>query len=163
MKESIQFQKIAKWIIVHDSDKNAYTLESHPQIIEVFHRNTQSKAGHAQRNLGITLIPKTEDTLVYFLDDDNVMHPDFFAQSFTPSVVTTFDQIRDRSGRILKGNELKNGFIDTAMMVFPIELFRSWRIDCYSADGMFADDLYNDPRTRHIYIPKSLCYYNKLR
>jgi hypothetical protein len=162
LKESIQFHKIDKWIIVYDTSRNrSYTkLFDHPKIEEVF-CNVVGEAGHPQRNFGVNMVT---DGHVYFLDDDNIIHHEFWNLQFNPDYFYTFDQHRDRSGKILKGNHIAIGKIDTAMFVVPRKMFQgiSWDITRYDADGVFICQIKATYPNKHVYIEKVACYYNAL-
>jgi len=162
--ESIEFHIIEKWIIVYDTSKNR-TYEklfaSNPKIIEVEH-NESGKAGHAQRNYGTTLV---EDGHIYFLDDDNIIHPDFWAvvAILEPTKFYTFDQRRN-SKTILKGNNIRLSKIDTAMFIVHKKhtVGILWNKDMYNADGHFISEIYTKYTNDHIYIDQICCYYNYL-
>jgi hypothetical protein len=93
---SIQFDKIEKWIIVYDTSKGRKynkLYENHPKIIEV--ECNAGISGNPQRNYGMTLV---DDGFIYFLDDDNIVHPDFWSilDSLDPQYFYSFDQHRKR-------------------------------------------------------------------
>ena len=74
--DSIRFQDIDKWFIVYDTTKDrSYTHRyvGHPNIIEV-DCSDPGVTGNPQRNLGISMV---KDGFLFFLDDDNIIHPDF--------------------------------------------------------------------------------------
>ena len=158
MQASIQFDKIEKWIVVHDSQRSTKSVLSHPQILELFHADPKSKVGNAQKNIALQHIPKVEGALLYVLDDDNEMHPEFWKHEFATDCVTTFDQLRNhRSGHVMKGPELKDGQIDTAMMVIPSLFARPWQLDLYASDGRLAEELRKEG-VKHVYVNKVLCF-----
>jgi hypothetical protein len=157
--QSIDFQKIDKWIIVYDTSRNrTYTkIFSHVQIQEEY-CDTLGEAGHAQRNYGVDLVKEGH---IYFLDDDNVIHEQFWNLEFNDlNTFYTFDQQRNQDF-ILKGNNLVKDYIDTAMFVVPKFMFAGnpWRIHEYSADGYFVESIKNN---KHVYYPVTAAYYNKL-
>jgi hypothetical protein len=71
----------------------------------------------------------------------------------------TFNQLNR-----LKGNNIKCGFIDTAMILLPYNLYttETWILDKYEADGYYIEECYNKNGDIHIFINNDLCYYNKL-
>jgi hypothetical protein len=176
--KSIQFDLIHKWYIVYDTSKNrSYEkiYRSHPKIIEL-ECSDVGIAGNPVRNLAISLI---DDGFIYFLDDDNIIHPDFW--TVVPSLdirnFYTWDQLRNKDGddtdwqmfinekgKILRGNALKVRHIDTAQMFLPRHLIGDlrWKDHEYKADGMFIESLNKIHPLHHVYIPKVLCYYNFL-
>ena len=82
--KSINFNYISEWIIVYDGskiDENFKQFNNHNKIVELFFRSNNNEVqGNAQRNLGLNYIDKkypNENMFVYFLDDDNIIHPRF--------------------------------------------------------------------------------------
>jgi glycosyltransferase involved in cell wall biosynthesis len=133
-------------------------------------------SGNTQRNCGLNL---AEDGFVYFLDDDNVVHPDFWAEfpSMVPDNYYSWDQLRNpagddtdwvlfknEKGKILRGDTLKLQRIDTAQVLIPKKFFEGlqWKTDDYKADGILIESVYKKNPSSHIYIPKVLSYYNHL-
>jgi hypothetical protein len=133
-----------------------------PKILEV-RCNTLGQAGHPQRNFGLTLV---EDGHIYFLDDDNIIHPEFWKiiNLLDSNKFYTFDQIRDKNGNILRGDSIKVNSIDTAMLIVHKKHIKNtkWIEDKYNADGYFICDIYNNNTNSHIYINSTYCYYNFL-
>ena len=160
LSNSIQFEKIDRWIIVYDTSKNRVydKLFNNPQIVEVF-CDAAGSAGHAQRNFGVKMV---SDGHIYFLDDDNIMHPEFWNLQFQPGLFYTFDQMRSKAGDTLRGNRVRLGAIDTAMFVVPKRMFVDWHIHRYDADGLFISRIYCMHRPMHRYVKKTACYYNWL-
>lgn len=162
LKESIQFDKIDKWIIVYDTSRNrSYTkLFNDPKVEEVF-CDVVGQAGHPQRNFGVNMVT---DGHIYFLDDDNIIHPDFWNLKFEPDYFYTFDQLRDKRGSILTGNNIALSRIDTAMFVVPKKMFQgiTWDIGRYDADGIFICQIKARYPNSHRYINTTACYYNFL-
>ena len=77
--ESIKFDKIHKWIIVYDTTVNSYchSFIHSEQIIEVDCKSSlNGVVGNTQRNYALSLVE--DDNYIYFLDDDNIIHPDFW-------------------------------------------------------------------------------------
>jgi hypothetical protein len=159
--ESIDFSKIDKWIIIYDTSKNrTYSkLYENPQIVEDF-CNDVGISGNPQRNYGVKLI---KEGLIYFLDDDNIIHPDFWTLNLNEDYFYTFDQNRNKKGLIWKGNNVRLNCIDTAMFIVPKKMFFDWKINEYAADGLFIEEVLKENKEKHIYIPKVACYYNFLR
>jgi len=162
--KSINFDLIDKWYIIYDTSKNrTYTkkFEDNTKIEEHF-CSDEGVVGHSQRNFGLKLI---NDGFVYFLDDDNIIHPEFWniISRLDINYFYTFDQYR--TNNILKGNNIKTYFIDTAQFIVPRLMIKdiSWNVNNYSADGEFISKIYNLYPKKHIYISKILSYYNKLK
>jgi len=160
--DSIHFDKVHKWIIVYDTSKDrAYQklYEGIPKIQEL--ECNKGISGNPQRNLALTLV---DDGFIYFLDDDNIIHPNFWNiyDSFTPDNFYTFDQ--KRGNNILFGNNIKLDQIDTAMFIIHKKHVNNllWKEDKYNADGIFIVELYNKNKNLHVYINTIACYYNYL-
>jgi len=182
--DSILFQKISKWIIVYDTSKDItydklYT--DHPQISE-YECNDPGIVGNSQRNFALNLV---HDGFVYFLDDDNIIHPNFWSivDTLDENYFYTFDQLRTTKmqlkeppllnrnisdnykiiNRILLGNNIRPCKIDTAMFIVHKKMIRDikWS-DKYAADGIFISEIYKQNENNHIYINETCCYYNYL-
>ena len=160
---SIRFDKISKWIIVYDTSKDRqYTkLYNDPKILEV--EVNKGISGNPQRNYAISLV---NDGFIYFLDDDNIMHPNFWAMLdiLDSKNIYTFDQMRTKTGTVLQGNNICVGSIDTAMFLIHKKHVKDskWIEHLYEADGHFITELNNNNRGAHVYINAICCYYNYL-
>ena len=151
--KSIQLDKIAKWIIVYDTTKNkkyTHCFKGEPKICEL-DCDQAGIAGNAQRNHGVNFVKKG---FIYFLDDDNIIHPEFWniSDTFDSNYFYTFDQIRNdnmrnilqpsfwknidstnynsplglyTSGYILFGNTIKLKHIDTAMYIVHKKMIKN--------------------------------------
>lgn len=164
MFNSIRFDLIDKWYIIYDTSKGmVYTKQyvGHPKIEEL--ECSGGISGNPQRNLGVTQV---HDGFIYFLDDDNIVHPEFWSilPTAVPDRFYTWDQARDSNGRVLKGAECKLGRIDTAMFMIPRDMMTGlkWTEARYDADGLIIEDIYRVYSDKHVYIPRILAYYNKL-
>ena len=162
LKDSIEFNLIDKWIIVYDTSKNrTYTMQfqDHSKILEL-ECNTLGAAGHPQRNYGISHV---EDGYIYMLDDDNIVHPDFWklCVTFEMPYFYTFNRVHKS---ITYGCYLQTGRIDTAMFCVNKEHIRDirWREDLYEADGHFIMDINKSNANLHKVINKTAAYYNFL-
>lgn len=65
----------------------------------------------------------------------------------------------------LKGNIIRNGCIDSAMVIIPYKLYKTekWILNRYNSDGYYIVDCYNKNKNIHIFIDNELCYFNKLQ
>ena len=166
--ESIKFDKIHKWIIVYDTTVNRYSHSflSHKKIIEVDCKSSLNGiVGNTQRNYGLSFVE--DDNYIYFLDDDNIIHPNFWKimEELETDTIHTFNQYRDKHGNILLGNRIEINYIDTAMYIIHKNMIGNikWQEDLYSADGKFITDLYATGKYKHKYFNKYYCYYNYLQ
>jgi len=170
IKKSIDFDYVDEWIIVYDGSKitdnpNLFASEEGEENnkIKEYVYSGEGISGNPQRNYALTQIanPDTTTTLLYYLDDDNVVHPDLYKllNIIDNNKMYTFNQ----HNRI-KGDTIMVGRIDTAMMIIPYNLCRDekWIADKYDADGYYITGCYNGNRTNHVYVNNTLCYYNKL-
>ena len=79
IKTSINFEYIEEWIIVYDGSKitdNPKIFENNNKIKEYVFKG-EGISGNPQRNYALTKITNP-DTLLYYLDDDNIIHPNFY-------------------------------------------------------------------------------------
>jgi hypothetical protein len=162
---SINFELIDTWYIIYDTSKNrTYTkkYERNPKIKEHFCSDV-GVVGHPQRNFGLKLI---NDGFVYFLDDDNIVHPEFWniVPTLDINYFYTFDQQQTYVGKILNGNMVKVYNIDTAQFIVPKKMIQNhiFDINKYEADGLFISNINELFPKQHIYIHKIACYYNYL-
>jgi len=160
LKDSIDFKYVEEWIIVYDGSKVAENthLFHDPKIKEYVFRG-EGISGNPQRNYALSQV-KNPDTMLYFLDDDNLMHPRLYSllDNLDPSKLYTFNQ----ENRI-KGNVVEVGRIDTAMCLIPYASCKDirWIPSLYAADGYYIKECYQKIKD-HIYVDEDLCYYNKL-
>lgn len=165
IKKSINFDYIDEWIIVYDGSKiidnpNLFENQEDNKIKEYVYED-EGTSGNPQRNYALTKITNP-DTLLYYLDDDNIIHPNLYKllNIIDNNKLYTFNQ----DNRI-KGNNVYIGGIDTAMFIIPYKLYKNikWILDKYEADGYYILECYNENKNIHIFVDNDLCYYNKLR
>lgn len=164
IKKSINFEYVDEWIIVYDGSK----VTDNPKIFENQENNKIKEyvfqdigiSGNPQRNYALTKI-SNPDTLIYYLDDDNIMHQDFYKllNVIDNTKMYTFNQHKR-----LKGNNISYSKIDTAMFVIPYKLYKDvkWIVQYYEADIYYILECYNKYKNIHIYVDNDLCYYNKI-
>ena len=175
--ESIQFDKIDRWYIVYDtsplfskgentSKQRTYEKQflDNPKVSEL-ECPVNSGWGNAQRNLAIGLVT---DGLVYFLDDDNIIHEAFWQElpSFDLDHLYSFDRYHCNKQIVVQGGRLQEKFIDTAQYIVPRRLIGDLVWDIHygcGSDGRFVEDLQRLHGSKHVYVPKVLAYYNYLR
>lgn len=171
IKNSIDFNFVDEWIIVYDKTKieNGYkqfnlieNSEINDKKIKEYVYSDGGISGNTQRNYALQNITN-EDTFIYFLDDDNIIHPNFFKffKFVEKNKLYTFNNTNK-----LKGNIVQVGKIDTAMFLIHHNLCKNifWQPDYYDSDGRYIEECYNtnDNKNNHIYVNNDLCYYNKL-
>ena len=162
IKKSINFEYIEEWIIVYDGSKitdNPKIFENNNKIKEYVFKG-EGISGNPQRNYALTKITNP-DTLIYYLDDDNIFHPDMYKllNIIDNDKMYTFNQYNR-----LKGNNINVGRIDTAMVIIPYKICKNekWILDKYDSDGYYIVECYNKNKNIHIFIDNDLCYYNKI-
>jgi SAM-dependent methyltransferase len=168
LKNSINFDYVNEWIIVHDGSKmaenpNVFANENNSKIKEYIHTG-EGYLGNAQRNYALDNITIT-DTILYYLDDDNIIHPSLYKllDIVDKNKIYTFNQIRTPN-TVLKGDNITIGNIDTAMILIDYSLCSSirWENNRYDADGYYITQCYGQNQDKHIFADNVLCYYNKL-
>lgn len=168
IKNSINFDYIDEWIIVYDGSKisSNFKLFQSSKIKEYVHKDENSIVGNSQRNYALSKVTNP-DTLIYYLDDDNIIHPNMYnlLNIIDNTKMYTFNQHRNNNGvEILKGNNININYIDTAMIIIPYKLCKNvrWITNVYYADGCYITECYNTNKTIHVFVDNVLCYYNKL-
>ena len=164
---SIRWDCVTQWYLVYDTGRQhdlQPLFSDSPQITEIYYQAEEGNIlGNMQRNRALQSIA---NGLVYFLDDDNLMHPNFWnlLSNMSLGSVTTFDQLRleaDPPVRI-NGSTLGVGQIDTAMMVVDRALIGNTRWDGPSgvADGQFAEALRDGHPDKHVYLNEIGSYHH---
>lgn len=168
LKQSINFDYLEEWIIVYDGKKileNPYFFKHHDKIKEYVNKD-DGISGNPQRNFAISKI-SNHDSFLYYLDDDNIIHPLFFdvIKFLDMNRMYTFNQYNyKRMNNTLIGNNIIMNNIDTAMVLYYCKstIGKTWNPDKYEADGEYITSCYEQNKNNHIFIDNTLCYYNKL-
>ena len=169
IRESINFDHVHQWIIVYDGSKiqehpNIFTSENNPKIQEYIH-TSKGISGNPQRNYALDKI-EHPDTYVYYLDDDNIIHPDFYRifSILETGKIYTFGQKNNDPSKDLRGNRIQYAQIDTAMVLIDYNICKDirWILDKYEADGLYIIECYTKNKDKHIFVDNTLSYYNKL-
>ena len=182
LKKNIDFNIINKWIIVYNTEfvKKKKYFDENKNIIELFHKDIGSIGGNSHRNYALDYLNKKKDKnfFIYFLDDDNILHKNFYKiiekiyKNNVP-LIYTFDQLRKGKThlnnefkyiKILKGNVIKINSIDTAMFLPYFSLIKNirWTKKKYNADGEFIVKCINKNKGKHRYLPIVGSHYNFL-
>ena len=172
IKNSINFEYINEWIIVYDGNKiinNPYLFKNENKISEYLHKNKKSIVGNSQRNFALENI-KNKNTYLYFLDDDNIIHPELYNlfDCLEDNKIYTFNQKRPENifpyKKELKGDKIEIFHIDTAMFLIDYNLCQNikWYIDKYNADGFYIKECYDKNKDKWVFINNILSYYNIL-
>ena len=160
LKESINFNYVNEWIIVYDGSKinTLPNLFENENKIKQYIHNSEGISGNPQRNFALSTI--TNDTFIYYLDDDNLIHPSLYKLiNILDNKMYTFNQANG-----IKGDVIDINHIDTAMCIMDYKLCKNftWRLDKYNADGYYLKECYENNINNYVYVNNDLCYYNKL-
>lgn len=164
IRDSIDFDYVDEWIIVYDGSKitenpKVFAKEKNPKIKEYIH-TSEGMSGNPQRNYALDQI-QNEDTYLYYLDDDNVMHRDLYKlfDIIDDGKLYTFDQEKGLVGRSITINQ-----IDTAMFLIDFKLCKKvrWVLNVYAADFFYINECYSQNKDKWIYVNNELCTYNPL-
>jgi len=160
---SIKFNLITAWYIIYDTSKNRdynFQFIGHPKIKE-FKYNIEGKCGHPQINYAIDMI---KDGFVYVLDDDNIIHPNFWTiiPTLDTKYIYTWDQLRCDTNTILKGGNIKFSEIDTAQFIVPRKYIGNvrWVPNERFGDYKFISAIYEKHSNSFKVIDKVCCYFN---
>lgn len=169
------------WLIAFDGSKVA---EQDIKTLINFHRpgiddiditplyvtNDKSVSGNAQRNEALDLV---SEGFVYFLDDDNIIHPEFLRfllktiEANGSDIGILCPQLIDNYTRIrtIDSFSVKVGGVDIAQFCVPASWVSNtrWTLSKYVADGIFLCTIYKAYSDRFIFAQKPLAYYNKLQ
>ena len=168
--KSINWNYVTKWIIVYDKKiikKNPYLFKNIPSVVELLNFTKNSIRGSGQRNTGIEYLlkEKKNNSFVYFLDDDNIIHPNFYNiyKKFKDENIYTFSQ-QVKIRHIRAGNKFKLYHIDTAMFVTSLTIIKNirWKMNTHETDYHFIKECLSKNKNRYVCINNVGCYYNYL-
>jgi glycosyltransferase involved in cell wall biosynthesis len=116
-----------------------------------------------------------EDAYIAILDDDNIVHPDFYStlkseiEANPDKDAFVFEQFvnkKDFTGldvRKVGPEHMKLRHIDSAQYVIKQSLYKQGRYEGgYCGDGVFIENLYKRFSGKFHFIHSELCYYNRL-
>jgi hypothetical protein len=160
--------KGSQWIVVLDRpnlDDAPPELVTEPDI-QFHHVTGPGIEGNVQRNLGLAQ-PLRE--YVYFLDDDNIVHPMFAsvlaAHAPTHKIIVVNQLNPDGSVRLKAGAPVRVGGIDTAQLILPREYAAQyrWTPHLRFADGFYFTSIYKNHTDQFLFVDIDAAYYNYLR
>jgi hypothetical protein len=172
--DSVRFSIVTRWIVVFDADHvprarlpAALLDDSHVTLVAI--QSNRSRYGNAQRCLALQLariMYPEDDPFIYFLDDDNVIHPSFYDlfQRFMQrrGVFYTFDQ--QRAWLTCSGRSCVRVMMDTAMICLPLSFCPVWDPGAvYAEDYYFIQSVMKKYSDRHVYLNQVGAYYNALQ
>jgi hypothetical protein len=131
----------------------------------------RSVVGHNQRNSALEII---KDGWIYFLDDDTLLHPDFWLVEdhlvtepyIYPRLIYVFNQL-DKEGNLrLKSSveNLKVGSIDTGSFIINAKAVMDTLFPLtYEGDGLFIEEIWERDPHMFCFLNLNISYYNYLR
>jgi hypothetical protein len=151
----------ATWVVMMDSSTNYKEATG----ASVTHYSTRTgDMGNPLRNEFLELYADsfTPEDWVYYLDDDNILHPKFIEEwnnlNGLDCSIVTWGQI----GRLRPTDQPQVGNIDTACYMFKPHDLPNLRFEMsYEADGIFASEAARLGTL--ICVEQYLCYYNALK
>ena len=148
-------------IIVTSNDREDEVKEWLPKDlnIKLYSTNEDTISGNNYRNIGVS---KATGDWIYFLDDDNILHPNFndlLEFMDKDKDVIFFSQIFANQQIRLMPITIDIGGVDTAMFIVKKSVMdnHKWQEDAYTADGILAKEL-SEYNCQYIYTP--YCFYN---
>jgi hypothetical protein len=170
VRESIPIDWINQWFIIYDatrvSENPLFFIEDSTKIKECLYEG-DGNTGNPQRNFALSKIKSDSSTYLYFLDDDNVFHPNLvkWLPFLDNESMYTFDQYNR-----IKGDNISLYNIDSAMVLIPWNQVKDerWIPDVYNADGHYIVKCFhteNEEKTQvvkpnWVYLNNDLCFYN---
>lgn len=155
------------WRVVFDGAKVKH--RDVPGAVTGVVSHSGSGWGNYQKNFALDNIA---DGWVYFLDDDNIIHPDFFPAMHRAIYETdasgfAFPQIGGAGAPTKHAcpEHMRPDHIDMAQVMMARELIGASRfaLGAYNADGRLIEEVYNRVPCAWAFLDKSLCFYNYLR
>jgi glycosyltransferase involved in cell wall biosynthesis len=120
------------------------------------------------------VIGKINNGWIYILDDDNIMHPEFYTEIINSintfdSKIFVFNQQVDGKDftkldiRLALPDNMKLQGVDIAQVIFNRSILKyDFDLD-YKADGYMIEKLYSEYPEEFLFINKIICYYNFLQ
>lgn len=162
MKDSVPSE--CNWTIVYD---NSVTEKPEIDSATILHSPYTGSSGNPNRNYALDTIEFSDTDWIYILDDDNIIHPDWYN--------TVKDLNDDHLNMIIWGQVWKNntvrldpphspsvGNIDTSCYMVRGRVMKTLRYQMdYVADGIMARDAHTYGNVS--VLNEYLGYYNYLR
>jgi glycosyltransferase involved in cell wall biosynthesis len=157
-----------KWVVVFDKTvKNEHTVEN----ATVIKSNETGFWGNPNRNIGLECIKNNfspnDNDWIYILDDDNVIHPDWWTNiqphlSSTDSIITWGQVWASGELRTEPTDTPKIATIDTSQYMVRWSVAKNLRFEhIYEADGIYAEEAAKQGSVKK--LGQYLGYYNFLR
>ena len=121
--------------------------------------------GHPIRNEMLSRLKAKPDDYVLFLDDDNLIHPNWYehVKGATADMVTWGQENKDGSLRLRATDQPKVGNIDMGSFMVKYKIAKQLKFtNVYEADGIFAMEAAKKASNIQV-INESISYYNYLK
>ena len=168
---SIRFEYVDTWYIIYDGkhlpQQTPLFGGQHPQIVELVY-SSHGISGNPQRNHALDMIKQTHpNTYVYFLDDDNTIHPLLYSllNVVDDNRIYTFDRVnREEGGQVFSGNNPTVNNIDASQFLVDFSLISNirWIPVLYNADGYFIELCGYLNTDKWVYVNNVMAHYNSL-
>lgn len=182
VKDSLRFEHVKQWTIVYDGARvppsMSHQFPRDGKIREYIH-SSPGISGNPQRNFALDQlgdIAQAKGTYLYFLDDDNQIHPGLYdlLPLLDDGCIYTFNQSRREEIKhsqivhgeyCLTGNRPEPDFIDSAMALMDAAAVADirWDVHKYNADGFYIRDCAKAVNHHHIWVNNTLCHYNNIK
>jgi glycosyltransferase involved in cell wall biosynthesis len=157
-----------EWVVVFDKTvKNEHTVEN----ATVIHSQDTGFWGNPNRNIGLEYIKNnfhpSDNDWVYILDDDNVIHPEWWSNiqlhlNSTESIITWGQVWASGQPRTEPTDTPKIATIDTSQYMVRWSVAKNLRFEhIYEADGIYAEEASKLGSVKK--LDQYLGYYNFLR
>lgn len=168
--QSIDFDYVDEWLIVydgaHEMNFEFIQFDDHnDKIKQLIYYDPVSCFGNAQRNHALRIV-KNQNTFIYFLDDDNLMHPELkeLLEIADENRIYTFD-IELHGSEIRKGDAPFVNQIDSLQILVDYRIIKNkkWIPYLYNADGYFIESVVKENEDKWIYVNNVLSFHNKIK
>lgn len=181
IKETMGYFNV-KWYCIYDIGKplEHTKIPSDDWIIWGWGGVANDCSGGSQRNVALDLIEKG---WICFLDDDNLLYPDFgkiasrtisenidkqgfiFNQDHKNKINEPYQELSNHNNLIACKENIKLGGIDTAQFIFNRSIIKDIRFIhyLYQSDYFFVKKIYDNNKDNIHFVNEYLSYYNYLR
>jgi hypothetical protein len=165
-----------EWWIVFDADDNEFNNYFTKYNLDFLkcdwihlHNQKSNFWGNTQRNIALD---KISDGYVFFLDDDNIMHKNFY--NISKNIIDKNSKIQcvmysqileNNSIRVVNGSTVRVCSIDQGQYLIDRKLVNETRFEQkQTADGIFIQEIFrkNNKNMFYFYNGTNITYYNGL-
>ena len=162
--------KITWWVAVDEEywmteSRGLYKIFNYPFHAFMWYVGGEDFAGHKKRN---SFLDHCKDGYIYFLDDDNLIHPELFKNLVGKLDGTSIimDQYnKDDSLRLSHTEPIEVGHVDVGNILINRKDIGDLRfeVDKYEADGILFNEIFVKRGVPIKRDAEAKTYYNKLR